>query len=66
MKSKVNKTKVQDLSSDKEDELTKILSEEIARSIDKEIMNSLKPYIREAKIDSILKEINKRKTKSSE
>lgn len=52
--------------SDIEDELTRILSEEISKSIDREIMNSLKPYIRESKIDHILKEVNKRKTKSSE
>lgn len=51
---------------DIEDKLQKNLSEELSRAIDKQIMNDLKPYIREAKINSILKEIDKRKPKSSE
>jgi hypothetical protein len=48
-------------------ELEKILSEELARSIDAQIMQDLKPFIRESKIDSILDILEKyEQTRSSE
>ena len=39
------------------EELQRILSEEISKSIDAQIMNDLKPYIRESKIDTILSKL---------
>jgi len=49
------------------EELEKILSEELARSIDAQIMQDLKPFIRESKIDSILDILEKyEQTRSSE
>lgn len=44
-----------------EEELTKILSESLAKEIDIQIVASLKPYIRQAKIESILKKIDEKK-----
>jgi rRNA-processing protein FCF1 len=42
---------------DPQEELQRILSEEISKSIDAQIMNDLKPYIRESKIDTILSKL---------
>lgn len=42
---------------DAQEELQRILSEEISKSIDAQILNDLKPYIRESKIDTILKNL---------
>lgn len=44
------------------EELSKILAEQLSREIDREIVKSLKPYIRQSKIESILKKIEKKKT----
>ena len=39
---------------DAQEELQRILSEEISKSIDAQILNDLKPYIRESKILTFL------------
>jgi hypothetical protein len=49
-----------------EEELTKILSEELSKEIDKQIMESLNPYIRQSKIDKILEKIDKKNKKEKD
>lgn len=44
-----------------EEELAKILSESISKEIDKRNIQSLRIYIRQTKIESILNKINKQK-----
>ena len=43
------------------EELSKILAEQLSKEIDREIIKSLKPYIRQSKIESILKKIDEKK-----
>jgi hypothetical protein len=47
------------------EELEKMLSEELARSIDKQIIQGLKPFIRDVKIDSILESIDRKDKKEN-
>jgi rRNA-processing protein FCF1 len=42
---------------DPQEELERILSEEISKSINAQILNDLKPYIRESKINQILENL---------